>query len=77
MNVNAVERIVTGLTEPRQQLDESRKIFSNKDLRRLIVPLFFEQLLAVLVGEMCIRDRRIYCRGRRRICRRNRHIGQR
>ena len=50
MNVNAVDRIVTGLTEPRQQLDESRKIFSNKDLRRLIVPLFFEQLLAVLVG---------------------------
>ena len=38
------------LIEPKEQIPSERKIFSNKDLKKLIVPLFFEQLLAVLVG---------------------------
>ena len=38
------------LTEPKQTLEDSRKIFSNQDLKNLIVPLFLEQLLSVLVG---------------------------
>ena len=38
------------LTGPKQTLEDSRKIFSNQDLKNLIVPLFLEQLLSVLVG---------------------------
>lgn len=38
------------LTEPKQTLEDSRKIFFNQDLKNLIVPLFLEQLLSVLVG---------------------------
>ena len=36
--------------EPKWAIPEARKIFSNGDLKALIVPLFMEQLLAVLVG---------------------------
>lgn len=43
------ERIAK-LIEPKKTLPEMRKIFSNRDLKVLIVPLFMEQLLAVLVG---------------------------
>lgn len=43
------ERIAK-LIEPKKTLPETRKIFSNRDLKALIVPLFMEQLLAVLVG---------------------------
>ena len=38
------------LIEPKEQVEEGRKLFSNGDLKALIVPLFFEQLLAMLVG---------------------------
>lgn len=38
------------LIEPRQKIPEERKIFSNRMLKELIVPLFFEQLLVVFVG---------------------------
>ena len=36
--------------EPKQTISQERKLFSNRDLKNLIVPLFMEQLLAVLVG---------------------------
>lgn len=38
------------LLEPGQQAEEAQKLFSNMDLKRLIAPLFVEQLLAMLVG---------------------------
>ncbi|MCI9501227.1 MAG: MATE family efflux transporter [Hungatella sp.] len=38
------------LIEPKKAIPEERKIFSDMDLKKLIVPLFLEQLLAVLVG---------------------------
>ena len=38
------------LIEPTTQLDSRRKIFSNASLMRMIVPLFFEQLLTMMVG---------------------------
>ncbi len=41
---------IAKLIEPKQTLPKDRQIFSNKDLKTLIVPLFMEQLLAVLVG---------------------------
>ena len=34
------------LLEPGQQAEEAQKLFSNMDLKRLIAPLFVEQLLA-------------------------------
>ena len=41
---------IAKLIEPKQTLPKDRQIFSNKDLKTLIVPLFMEQLLAVPVG---------------------------
>ena len=41
---------IAKLIEPKQTLPKDRQIFSNKDLKTLIAPLFMEQLLAVLVG---------------------------
>ena len=38
------------LIEPRMQIPEARRRFSNADIRKLVVPLFFEQLLVMLVG---------------------------
>ena len=38
------------LLEPKTQVEPSRQPFSNQDLKQLIVPLFVEQLLAMLVG---------------------------
>lgn len=38
------------ITEPKAGLPEERKLFSNRDLKILILPLFLEQLLEVLVG---------------------------
>lgn len=40
----------TKLLEPKRQLSEKRKLFSNEALRALILPLFIEQLLMMLVG---------------------------
>lgn len=36
--------------EPKTQIDERRKIFSNTHLKALIIPLIIEQLLVLLVG---------------------------
>ena len=36
--------------EPQNQLSPGRKLFSNQDLKNLILPLFIEQFLAMLVG---------------------------
>lgn len=36
--------------EPQMGLEDRRKIFSNANLMQMIVPLFFEQLLTMLVG---------------------------
>jgi Na+-driven multidrug efflux pump len=42
--------LVGQLIEPRQQIPEERKKFSNADLKTLIVPIIIEQFLALLVG---------------------------
>lgn len=36
--------------EPKSNIEESRKLFSNTDLRKLIIPLVIEQMLAMMVG---------------------------
>lgn len=41
---------LTKLIEPKNNIQESRKLFTNSDLRKLIIPLIFEQLLVMLVG---------------------------
>lgn len=38
------------LIEPKQQIEKSRQLFSNKDLKMLIVPLIIEQLFILFVG---------------------------
>ena len=45
-----MRRLIYRLTEPAGTIPDERKIFSNHDLKILIVPLFLEQLLEVLVG---------------------------
>lgn len=42
--------MLAGIFEPKMQIEESRKRFTNADIRRLVIPLFFEQLLVMLVG---------------------------
>ncbi len=42
--------LLNRLIEPKQQIEESRKRFSDHDLKRMIVPLFIEQLLLMVVG---------------------------
>ena len=41
-----IERLI----EPKIQIEESRKRFSNANLKRMMVPLFIEQLLLMVVG---------------------------
>ena len=43
-------KLLKKLIEPKNGIDESRKLFSDRDISRLIIPLFFEQLLVLLVG---------------------------
>lgn len=38
------------ILEPKKQIPKSRQIFSNKNLKNLIIPLIIEQLLVLLVG---------------------------
>lgn len=38
------------LIEPKNNIVESRKLFSNSDLRKLIIPLVIEQILIMMVG---------------------------
>lgn len=48
--VKQKQNIISRLIEPKQQIAESRKIFSDKALLALILPIVVEQLLALLVG---------------------------
>ena len=45
-----MRQLICRLMEPKHAIPEGRKIFSNHDIKILIVPLFLEQLLGVLVG---------------------------
>ncbi len=45
-----MQTLINKLIEPRRQISEKQKLFSNQALKLLIVPLFFEQLLEVFVG---------------------------
>lgn len=45
-----MKQLIYRLTEPAKTIPEERKIFSDHDLKVLILPLFLEQLLEVLVG---------------------------
>ena len=45
-----MRQLIYRLTEPTVSIPDARKIFSNHDLKLLILPLFLEQLLEVLVG---------------------------
>ncbi|MGN0642358.1 MAG: MATE family efflux transporter [Huintestinicola sp.] len=45
-----MENFFVKLIEPKNGVDESRKLFSNGDLKRLIVPVIVEQFLSMLVG---------------------------
>ena len=42
--------LIRQIIEPKNQIEEHRKLFSNKALKSLIIPLFWEQLLVMLVG---------------------------
>ena len=45
-----MKQLIYRLTEPAMSIRDARKIFSDHDLKLLILPLFLEQLLEVLVG---------------------------
>ncbi len=45
-----MKQIISRMIEPKQTLPGERQIFTNLDLRKLIIPLFWEQLLEVFVG---------------------------
>ena len=42
--------LVSRIIEPKNQIAEDRKRFSNADLQKMIIPLFIEQLLLMVVG---------------------------
>lgn len=44
------QNLLNRLIEPKQQIPEDRKRFTNRDLLRLILPIIIEQFLALLVG---------------------------
>ncbi|MDE6710034.1 MAG: MATE family efflux transporter, partial [Oscillospiraceae bacterium] len=44
------ETLIKRLIEPKEQIPEERKRFSNSDLKKLIFPIIVEQFLALLVG---------------------------
>ena len=44
------QNIWTRIIEPKEQINEHQKLFTNSKLKQLIIPLFFEQLLIMLVG---------------------------
>jgi Na+-driven multidrug efflux pump len=48
--VHKINGLAGQLIEPRQQIPEERKKFSNADLKTLIVPIIIEQFLALMVG---------------------------
>ena len=45
-----MKQLLYRITEPAGSIPDERKIFSNHALKLLILPLFFEQLLEVLLG---------------------------
>lgn len=45
-----MKEFVNRLIEPKQVIEDKKKVFSNHALKVLIIPLFLEQLLGVLVG---------------------------
>ena len=45
-----MKSLINRIVEPKQQIREEQKIFSNHGLMVMLVPLFMEQLLNVLVG---------------------------
>lgn len=45
-----MNQMLSSFIEPKETLPNERQIFTNKDLKNLIIPLFLEQLLEVLVG---------------------------
>lgn len=45
-----MKQIISNLIEPKQTLSKDQQVFTNLDLRKLIIPLFLEQLLVMLVG---------------------------
>ena len=47
---NAGRLLLDRLIEPRQQISDERKRFSNAELKNLIFPIIIEQFLALLVG---------------------------
>ena len=47
---NAVSVFINWIIEPKQQIPEERKLFSNMALKNLIYPIIIEQFLALLVG---------------------------
>lgn len=46
----AVKNVWSQLIEPKRQIAEDRKIFSNRSLKAMVIPLFAEQSLTMLVG---------------------------
>ena len=46
----ALKKLFRRLIEPGTPLERERLLFSDRDISRLIVPLFFEQLLVMIVG---------------------------
>lgn len=45
-----MKEMINRMIEPKHSIAKERQIFSNADLKTLILPLFLEQLLEVLVG---------------------------
>ena len=46
----AMNVLLNKIIEPKNQIREEQKVFSNQALKIMLVPLFMEQLLSVLVG---------------------------
>ena len=45
-----MSQFLARIMEPKMELEENRKPFSNSDIKKMIVPLLLEQLLVMLVG---------------------------
>jgi Na+-driven multidrug efflux pump len=45
-----MNQMISRFIEPKQILPDERQIFTNTDLKKLIIPLFWEQLLEVFIG---------------------------
>ena len=46
----AMNVLLNKIIEPKNQIKEEQKVFSNHALKIMLIPLFTEQLLSVLVG---------------------------